>query len=326
MRCRRPERRSSAWRRASLDHYGRVDILVNNAGEIQVGPVREHEHRRFRARHAASCSGAPCIRRWRCCRSSQTRKSGRVVNITSIGGKVAVPHLLPYTCAKFAAVGFSEGLHAELRDSGVKVVTIAPGLMRTGSYLNADFKGDREKESAWFGISSSMPGLTISGERAARQIVDATSRGTAEKVLTTPGESCWRGRTASRRASRRRCSGVIDKLPCRRDRARRSTRGHETRSLQSPADFGADGPGPNGREAVPAACRRRGRNRTTADVVAPIQSGGRVTMLLLLILLIVLLFATVPAWPYSRGWGYYPSGGLGLVVLILVILLLMGRI
>jgi hypothetical protein len=49
-------------------------------------------------------------------------------------------------------------------------------------------------------------------------------------------------------------------------------------------------------------------------------------MLLLLIILIVLLFGSVPAWPYSRGWGYYPSGGLGLVVLILVILLLMGRI
>ena len=49
-------------------------------------------------------------------------------------------------------------------------------------------------------------------------------------------------------------------------------------------------------------------------------------MILLLILLIILLAASVPAWPYSRGWGYYPSGGLGLVVLILVILLLMGRI
>ena len=49
-------------------------------------------------------------------------------------------------------------------------------------------------------------------------------------------------------------------------------------------------------------------------------------MLLIFIILLVLLFAAVPAWPYSRGWGYYPSGGLGLVVLILVILLLMGRI
>lgn len=49
-------------------------------------------------------------------------------------------------------------------------------------------------------------------------------------------------------------------------------------------------------------------------------------MLLLLILLLLLMFAAVPAWPYSRGWGYYPSGGVGLVVLIVVILLLMGRI
>ena len=47
---------------------------------------------------------------------------------------------------------------------------------------------------------------------------------------------------------------------------------------------------------------------------------------ILLIVLILLLLGAVPAWPYSRGWGYYPSGGLGLVVLILVILLLMGRI
>jgi hypothetical protein len=49
-------------------------------------------------------------------------------------------------------------------------------------------------------------------------------------------------------------------------------------------------------------------------------------MILLLVLLVILLLVSVPAWPYSRGWGYYPSGGLGLVVLILVILLLMGRI
>jgi hypothetical protein len=47
---------------------------------------------------------------------------------------------------------------------------------------------------------------------------------------------------------------------------------------------------------------------------------------ILLIVLIVLLLAVLPALPYSAGWGYYPSGGLGLVVLILVILLLMGRI
>jgi len=48
--------------------------------------------------------------------------------------------------------------------------------------------------------------------------------------------------------------------------------------------------------------------------------------LILFIILIVLLLGALPSWPYSRGWGYYPSGGLGLVVLILIILLLMGRL
>ena len=47
---------------------------------------------------------------------------------------------------------------------------------------------------------------------------------------------------------------------------------------------------------------------------------------LLLIILIILLLGALPTWPYSAGWGYYPSGGLGLVVLIVIILLLMGRI
>ena len=47
---------------------------------------------------------------------------------------------------------------------------------------------------------------------------------------------------------------------------------------------------------------------------------------LLLIILVVLLLGALPTWPYSQGWGYYPSGGLGLVVIILVVLLLMGRL
>jgi hypothetical protein len=47
---------------------------------------------------------------------------------------------------------------------------------------------------------------------------------------------------------------------------------------------------------------------------------------ILLIILIVLLLGAIPAWPYSRGWGYYPSGGIGLILIIVLILLLMGRL
>jgi hypothetical protein len=48
--------------------------------------------------------------------------------------------------------------------------------------------------------------------------------------------------------------------------------------------------------------------------------------LILLVILILLLVGALPAWPYSAGWGYYPSGGLGLILIVLLVLLLMGRL
>ena len=167
------------------DRFGAIDILVNNAGEIQVGPLEsltlddfEHAmHVMFWGAVYPTLAVVPQMR---------ARPSGRIVNITSIGAKVAVPHLLPYTCAKFAMIGFSEGLRAELAGKGVKVVTIAPGLMRTGSHLNAFFKGDREHETLWFSLGATLPGISMSAERAARQIVEATRRGEAEKILSVP--------------------------------------------------------------------------------------------------------------------------------------------
>jgi len=53
---------------------------------------------------------------------------------------------------------------------------------------------------------------------------------------------------------------------------------------------------------------------------------GRLMRTILLLILILLLLGALPMWPYSAGWGYYPSGGLGLILLILIILALMGRL
>jgi short-subunit dehydrogenase len=114
------------------------------------------------------------------------RRSGRIVNIASIGGKIAIPHLVPYCASKFALVGLSRGLRAELKKDGIIVTTICPGLMRTGSPRNATFKGKHRAEYAWFSISDSMPGASMSAERAARQILNATKRGDAEVILTLP--------------------------------------------------------------------------------------------------------------------------------------------
>ena len=166
-----------------IAHFGSVDILVNNAGVIQVGPVEEMVIEDF--------EDAMNVIFWGTVYTSLTllprfltRGRGQIVNIASIGGKVSVPHLLPYSSAKNAVVGFSEGLRAELSGTGVVVTTICPGLMRTGSFNAALFKGDQEAESEWFSLSSSLPLLSMSAGRAARQIVSTVKRGDSGKVLT----------------------------------------------------------------------------------------------------------------------------------------------
>jgi short-subunit dehydrogenase len=116
------------------------------------------------------------------------RRQGQIVNIASIGGKVSIPHLLSYSCAKAAVVAFSNGLRSEVRQFGVAVTTIVPGLMRTGSHVNASFKGDRLAEAAWFGAAASMPFLSLSAEDAAQLTVKAISKRQAEAVLGFPAQ------------------------------------------------------------------------------------------------------------------------------------------
>jgi short-subunit dehydrogenase len=168
---------------AARVRFGRIDILVNNASIIQVGPLESMTLADFQKAMEVNFWGGvhttlavlPEMR---------ARRNGRVVNITSIGGKVAVPHLLPYDAAKFAFLGFSEGLHSELSRQGVSVTTIVPGLMRTGSPLHAMFKGDREKEFTWFVAGDTLPLTSMNAERAARRIVLATARREGEVTLS----------------------------------------------------------------------------------------------------------------------------------------------
>src|SRR3954466_2178667 len=110
-------------------------------------------------------------------------QAGRIVNVTSIGGKLGVPHLLPYSSAKFAAVGFSEGLAAEVAKDGITVTTVVPGLMRTGSHLHALFKGNQEAEYGAFAPAASLPLISMDAERAAKQIVEAARRGESVRFL-----------------------------------------------------------------------------------------------------------------------------------------------
>lgn len=167
--------------------FGGVDVLVNNAGVIQVGPIETMTHEDFELAMQAHFWG-PLNTIMEVLPSMRARGSGRIVNVSSIGGKVSVPHLVPYNASKFALVGLSKGLRAELKKDGIVVTTIIPGLMRTGSPRNAEFKGKHRLEYAWFSISDALPLLTVSAENAARQIVRACKRGRAEHVISVPAK------------------------------------------------------------------------------------------------------------------------------------------
>jgi NAD(P)-dependent dehydrogenase (short-subunit alcohol dehydrogenase family) len=164
---------------------GPVGVLVNNAGVIQVGPLESQTPDDYRAAMQVMYWGTVhCT--LAVLPGMLARGRGRIANVTSIGGKVAVPHLLPYASAKFAAVGFSEGLRAELAPTGVAVSTIVPGLMRTGSYLNAYFKGRQDSEYRLFALLANAPVVSMDAERAARQVVGALREGRPERVLGLP--------------------------------------------------------------------------------------------------------------------------------------------
>src|SRR6184192_2657994 len=169
--------------RRVIDRFGKIDVLINNAGIIEVGPFEhmtpeDFEHAmylHFWAPFELISQIVPEMRIW---------GGGRIVNISSIGGKVAVPHMASYSASKFALTGFSDALRAELARDNIYVTTVAPGMMRTGSHVNAKFKGRHDDEFAWFAASAGAPLISMKADRAARKILAACRRGQPSLTLT----------------------------------------------------------------------------------------------------------------------------------------------
>lgn len=159
-----------------IDRFGRIDVLINDAGIMQVGPLEHVTVSDFDEALAVHTYG-PLYTILAAMPHMINQGGGRIVNIASIGGIIAFPHLVPYATSKFALIGLSEGLRAELRGNNILVTTVCPGLMRTGSPINVQFKGHHRQEQTWFTISDSLPLISINARHAARRIIEACRRG-----------------------------------------------------------------------------------------------------------------------------------------------------
>lgn len=164
-----------------------IDLLINNAGAILVGPFTSMEKEDFESQmrlhlYAAIESTQLLLPHFK------SRGGGKILNVCSLGGKVAVPHMLAYDASKFALAGFSQGVGAELARFGVCVTTVYPTVMRTGSPIQAVFKGNHEKEFAWFETIDHMPMISMSADMAAKKTLAAVRDGQTEVILSWPGK------------------------------------------------------------------------------------------------------------------------------------------
>jgi NAD(P)-dependent dehydrogenase (short-subunit alcohol dehydrogenase family) len=173
----------------TIDTFGRLDVLINNAGVMEVAPMENQPLDAFERSmaihfyaplHTIQAALPHMLER----HTNGERHAASIVNVGSIGGKVAMPHMLPYCAGKFALVGFSEGLHSELRHKGIRVTTVNPGFLRTGSHVQAHFAGQPEKEYRWFALGATAPLLTATAEDAANRIFRAVEAGRAEVTIT----------------------------------------------------------------------------------------------------------------------------------------------
>jgi NAD(P)-dependent dehydrogenase (short-subunit alcohol dehydrogenase family) len=177
----------------AIARFGRIDILVNNAGIIEVGPIEAQPvvaferamQVNFFAALYTTWAALPHLRAQTPLHDSKAgSRRAAIVNISSIGGKIAVPHMLPYSASKFALTGFSEGLHAELRSKGIRVTTVCPGLMRTGGENHAKFLGNVDAEKRWFMFAAKTPGVSTTAAHAANKIFHAVAHGRAEITIS----------------------------------------------------------------------------------------------------------------------------------------------
>lgn len=171
---------------AVVRRHARLDVVVNNAGVITAMPFDNAELDDFRTSLDTHFWGPLHVIR---AAMPWLRRSHRahIVNVSSIGGRVGVPHLAPYCAGKFALAGLSEVLRAELSPD-IAVTLATPGLMRTGSVGRVQVRGRHVAEARWFAALSATALTSMDAMRAARQIVQAAA---CSRASVMPG---WQAR------------------------------------------------------------------------------------------------------------------------------------
>ena len=160
-------------------HFGRIDVLVNNAGFGYFGAIEESDEAEVRSMFETNFWGLSAMTR-AVLPKMRERKSGAIVNISSIGGSVAFPSVGYYNATKFAVNGFSEALQKEVKPLGINVIIVQPSGFRTdwaGRSANdatekiEDYSGTSGvTQSMIRGYSGNQPGDPV---RAAKAMIEA---------------------------------------------------------------------------------------------------------------------------------------------------------